>query len=171
MATTNAQQWNPNGINQENDAQYTADSLRSGGATNGGLLPSDTDNKFRYQTSTYIAALGQMLANKGFNNSDANLNTLSAVMANILTTADVQTGLQIVGFSGMPSFNGASYGKFQITLSGNVTGSYLACPSSDKSTSSLSCRMPREEERSNGPQRSSECLPCIPQRIPLASIA
>lgn len=120
MATTNLQQWNPTAANQETDAQYSADSQRSGGATTGAVFASPLGNKLFYQVTTFLVALFQAFANKGFTTSDANLSTLTAQCANFLTTADVKGG-QNVGFSATPTFDCSKYSTFQITLTGNVT--------------------------------------------------
>lgn len=119
MASTNMQQWNPSAANQETDAQYTADSQRVGGATNPSLLPSILANKMFYQVSTYLTALFQALANKGFSTSDASLSTLTSVCSHFLTTADVK-GAQYVPFSTSPTFNCGLYSVFQIVLTGNI---------------------------------------------------
>ena len=124
--TTNAQQWNPAAINQESDAAYTADSNREGGFGTDAIVPSPTLNKFMYNVSTYVAALGQMLANKGFTNSDASLSVLTAVMSNILTSADVLPNLVGVGFSPTPAFNAGVANGFEIPLNGNITASTIA---------------------------------------------
>lgn len=88
MATTNLLQWNPTAVNQENDAAYLADSQRAGGATNPSILQAELANKAFFQWSTFLTALFQAFANKGFTTSDSNLNTLTAACANFLTTAD-----------------------------------------------------------------------------------
>src|SRR5258708_5601355 len=88
MGSTNFLQWNNASANQENDAAYAADSLRTGGAATNAPFPSPTANKLFYQVSTAIAALMQAMANKGYVVSDANLTTLIAVLANIRTIAD-----------------------------------------------------------------------------------
>ena len=89
MANTNMQQWNPTAANQETDAQYTADSSRSGGASTGSIFPSATANKLFYQLSTYVTALMQALVAKGYTTSDASLSTLAGVLACIMTNADM----------------------------------------------------------------------------------
>src|SRR5271169_1081508 len=127
--SSNFQQWNPGLANQENDAQYTANTQRSGGAVAGPTpFPSVTANKLFYQLSIFVAAFAQMLANKGFTVSDANFTNLVAELANVITTADaeVQGGINIVAFSSTPVFNTALGTTIQITLTGNVTASALA---------------------------------------------
>jgi hypothetical protein len=88
MATTNLKQWNPTAVNQENDAQYDADSQRAGGATNPSIFDARLANKAFFQWSTFLTALFQAFANKGFTTSDSNLNTLTATCAAFMTTAD-----------------------------------------------------------------------------------
>lgn len=87
--SSNFQQWNPTAANQETDAQYSVDPQRTGGATNPAIFPSVTANKLLYQQSTFTTAFAQMMANKGFVLSDANLNNLEAVLANVMTTVDM----------------------------------------------------------------------------------
>jgi len=120
MATTNLLQWNPTAANQENDAAYLADSQRSGGATNPSLFDATLANKLFYQMSTFLAGLFTAFANKGFSTSDANLATLTAQCANFLTTADLPTGLQYLGYAPTLNFNAASYRGFQVTLNGGL---------------------------------------------------
>ena len=121
MGSTNFLQFNPTQANQETDAEYAVDSTRTGGAGVDGIWPSPSANKTLYQGSTAFAGLMQMMANKGFVVSDANLATLTAVLANILTTADVQAGLQSVAYAPSITLNTAAYNGFEITLAGNTT--------------------------------------------------
>lgn len=86
--SNNFLQWNPNAANQDSDAAYTADSLRSGGATVAALLPSATFNKVLFQQSTMVAALAAMMAAKNFNMLDSNFANLQTALSNLLTTAD-----------------------------------------------------------------------------------
>ena len=86
--TTNFIQWDPTATNQETDAAYVADAQRSGGAVTG-QFPSATANKLFYQLSTFTTAFAQMMANKGYSTSDANLAALVAVLSNVLTNADL----------------------------------------------------------------------------------
>lgn len=119
--TTNAQQWNPTAANQETDAQYTADSQRAAGAANTSIFMSPTANKLFYQTTTYIAALFQAFANKGYTTSDSNLNTLTAQCANFLTSADVRAGLTPVAYTPTVTLNAAASNGFFMPLGGNLT--------------------------------------------------
>ena len=121
MPTSNFLQFNPTQANQENDAAYTADPTRSGGAGVGAIWPSDSANKTLYQASTFVAAFGQMLAARGFSNSDASLETLQAVLANIVLTGDILAGIATVAWSLTPNFNCATSNGFSLTLSGNPT--------------------------------------------------
>jgi hypothetical protein len=115
--TTNAQQWNPTQANQETDAAYTADAQRSGGAVDLTEFPSALANKLFYQVSTYITALGTMLANKGYSNNDANLANLTTVMANLMTSADL--AWLTAGFS-FHIGAGGSYVKLPAWLGGII---------------------------------------------------
>lgn len=120
--TTNLQQWNPTAVNQETDAQYTADSTRAGGAVDPTVFLSLLGNKAFYQWSTYLTALFTAFANKGFTTSDSNLSTLTAQCANFLTTADTLPPIQAVVYAPTPTFNAGAASGFQMTLAGNVTG-------------------------------------------------
>ena len=124
--STNFIQWNNAALNQETDAEYLADAQRIGGVTTGSLAPSATMNKFYYQASTFIAAFGQMLATKGYSNSDASLPTLAAVLANVLTEADMGAQIVSVPYSPTPAFNAAGNNGFQMTLTGNITASTIS---------------------------------------------
>jgi hypothetical protein len=88
--SNNFQQWNPNQANQETDGEYLLDTLRVNGAVSG-LFPSITANKLFYQSSTMIAAIGQMMSNKGYVISDAVYADLITALTNILTKADFGT--------------------------------------------------------------------------------
>ena len=81
MASTNFLQWNPSTTNQETDPEYLADSQRTGGAVNNTPFLAPLGNKAFYQWSTFCAAFGQMMANKGYSTSDASVSALAAVLA------------------------------------------------------------------------------------------
>ncbi len=127
MATTNLQQWNPTAVNQENDAQYTADSQRAGGATNPAIFQAELANKAYYQWSTFLTALFQAFANKGYTTSDSNISSLTAQCANFATSNDL-TGLQttlqaeidakqnILGFTPVQQGGGPNQGSAKITI-------------------------------------------------------
>lgn len=119
--TTNFIQFNPNQINQETDAQYTADQSRSGGFATDAIVPSPLLNKALYQASTMSAALGEMLASKGFAVTDANLPALVSALANIITTADQRAQLTTVPFASTMAFNAASSNGFQVALTASCT--------------------------------------------------
>lgn len=123
MAGSNFLQWNNGGVNQETDPQYLADSQRTGGAVDESPLPSLLANKLFYQVTTFIAAFGAMMAAKGYNVSDSDINVLQAVLANILTEADQEALIAAVGYSPTPNFNFATASGYQMTLSGNITSS------------------------------------------------
>ena len=129
-ATTNFQQWNPTASNQESDAAYTADAQRTGGASSG-EFPSPTANKLFYQSSTFAAALCQMLATKGYSTSDADISVLAAVLANLITNADLaRLSIQATRTSMIGSYAaGSTYvntsGKAvyeEVTMTGPFTG-------------------------------------------------
>lgn len=134
--TTNFQQWNPTGANQENDAAYTADAQRLGGAPVNAIWPSPTANKALYQFSTFITAFGQMMAAKGYNTSDANLAALVAALANVQTAADaaptfrsgvaiVHTGTvtnDTVWSAAIPALGAASLIRVRFTVKPNAQG-------------------------------------------------
>lgn len=126
MASTDFIQFNPAAINQESDAQYLADSQRAGGYGVNNIVPSPLLNKFSYQTSTFCAAFCQMLAAKGYSTSDADVNVLAAVLANVITDADLEPNVMVVGYSPTPAFNAADANGFQMTLAGNITASSIA---------------------------------------------
>lgn len=96
MATTNFKQWNPTGANIESDATYTADSQRSGGAGSGSIFASALANKLFFQLTVFVTALATALVNKGYSPNDGSasfgsaLANLVAVLANIITNADLQ---------------------------------------------------------------------------------
>src|SRR6185312_5673267 len=125
MSATNFIQWDPGNTNSQNDADYTASVLRQNGATQNATLPHMTDNKFRYQASTWFTAMANMLVNKGFSTSDASLATLTSVLACIQTTADVAELIQLVAFASSITFDAGVSPGFDLTLAGNVTSSSL----------------------------------------------
>ena len=121
--STNFLQWNPGQSNQESDAAYNADSARSGGAGTGSIFASSLANKAFYQWSTFIAAFGNMMAVKGYDLSDASLSTLQGVLANVITSGDINGNLVSVSYAPTITFNCATNNGFQVTLTGNVTSS------------------------------------------------
>ena len=125
MATTNFQQFNPTQANQESDSAYTADPTRTGGAGVDGIFPSATANKLFYQMSTFITALANALAGKGYTTSDASLSTLQGVLANLITSADINGNLFFVAYAPSVVFNATTSNGFQLTLTGNVTASSI----------------------------------------------
>lgn len=120
MGSTNFLQFNPTQSNMENDAAYTTDPTRTGGAGVDAIWPSPSANKSLYQITTFVAALAQALANKGYVLSDANIATLTAVLANVLTTADVRANLQFLAYAPTLSCNVNLYLGFQVNLIGNL---------------------------------------------------
>ena len=101
--TNNFIQWNPNQNNQESDAAYASDTQRVNGAANPSIFSSATANKLFYQNSTMVTALGQMLANKGYSVSDANLANLVTSLSNIETLADFPASISQQGWQKLPS--------------------------------------------------------------------
>lgn len=82
-------QWNPTKANQESDVDWLNDAQRLAGAANPSIFPSERANKLFYQLSTFMAAFGEMLSDKGYTVSDADITVLESVLANVLTMADV----------------------------------------------------------------------------------
>jgi hypothetical protein len=124
--STNFLQHNPGEANQENDAAYAADSLRTGGIGVDATLPSPWLNKIWYQATTFVAAFAQMMANKGYTVNDNPIATLTTVLANVLTNADLKLPLISVIFSSTPTFDASVANGFDLVLSGNVTSSTLS---------------------------------------------
>jgi hypothetical protein len=122
---TNFLQWNPGAANQENDAAYLADTLRSTGAPIDGIFPSATANKVLYQLSTMVLALANFIVSRGFAASDANLATLTAQLEAALGTVGAGA-INVVAFSATPAFDLALGLAQEITLTGNVTSSTIA---------------------------------------------
>ena len=89
--SNNFLQWNPSLINQQSDAQYLTEVMRTGGAISG-IYPSVIANKLYYQCSIMAYAIGEMMSNKGYAVSDADAAALVTVLANLLTKADFGTG-------------------------------------------------------------------------------
>jgi hypothetical protein len=101
MADTDFSQFNPPATNIETDATFQSDSTRTGGITFDQIMSSVLANKILYQASTMNRSLALMLVNKGYSpkdgtspyqadsSSNAAVTALSAVLANILTKADV----------------------------------------------------------------------------------
>jgi hypothetical protein len=82
-------------------------------------------NKVWYQSSTFVAAFCQMMANKGYTLSDASITTLEAVLAHVITDADLKTPLITVTYSATPIFDCSQANGFVLTLAGNVTSTSL----------------------------------------------
>lgn len=88
--SNNIIQWNPAKNNQQDDSAYTSDSMRTGGAVPG-IFTKELANKLFYQVTTMCSALGEMMSNKGYNISDADISVLITALSNILTKADFGT--------------------------------------------------------------------------------
>lgn len=98
--SNNLLQWNPTKANQENDAAYLTDAQRSGGAPNGQIFASLTANKLFYQLTTFVSAMAQMLAAKGYAISDADISALIVVLSDIVTKPELPL-VQTNEFSGL----------------------------------------------------------------------
>ncbi len=85
--STNFQQHNPTKANQENDAAYTSDPIRSNGAV-AGIYPSASFNKLAYQLSTFVAAFAQSLSGKGYTISDSDIAALKTALDSVVTMVD-----------------------------------------------------------------------------------
>ena len=123
--SNNFLQWNPGASNQENDTAWSADAQRVAGFQLNNTVPSIMLNKAFFQWSTFISAFGQMMANKGYAMSDANIATLIAVLANVQTNADTQASITTVAFSSTAVFNRSNGAAFQMLLTGNLTAPTL----------------------------------------------
>ena len=119
--TSNFLQFNPTQATQETDAEYLADATRTSGALDGNAWPDVSANKVLYQVTTMTAALGQMLANKGFSVSDSNYAALVSQLANLLTTVDLRFGLQNLSWSSSIALNAQSFTAFAVPLQGSTT--------------------------------------------------
>lgn len=119
-------QHNPTEANQEDTAAFIANSLTSGGVGLDAILPHDWLNKRWYQDSTMVAAIGMMMAAKGYVISDSDINVLAATLAHLVTDADLKTPLVSVPYSPTPTFDATNTNGFDILLAGNVTSSTLA---------------------------------------------
>ena len=88
---TNFLQWNPSKNNQLSDGDYNSSTVRSNGIQSGvrTAAASNLHNKLYYQVSTMVKALADMLIAKGYNPQDTTLATLTTVLANIMTLADM----------------------------------------------------------------------------------
>jgi microcystin-dependent protein len=95
--SSNFKQWNASKANQEDDGQYLVDSLRVGGAPSTAIFPSPLANKLYYQVTTFITAFCDMMSGKGYSVSDADVNNLSGVLANVVTQQDLVNLLAFVG--------------------------------------------------------------------------
>lgn len=117
--------FNQGQANQETDSQYAADALRTLGAQSGSILPSPLFNKLEYQSSIFVSAFAQMMANKGYTVVDSNYANLVAVLTNVKTTADFEDSIITVPFASSVVFNAAQAAAFDLSLTGNVTSSSL----------------------------------------------
>jgi hypothetical protein len=111
-------EWNPTNANQETDAAYAADSLRSGGAVSG-PWPPQSANKALKQAAIMVTALAQAMQSKGYTcvdgstpfTANASLSTaaltLATVLENLVTEADLINTISLTGTSGYVQFGAA----------------------------------------------------------------
>ena len=85
---TNFLQFDPIKNNMLSDMVYQASSFRQQGAMTG-IASASAHNKLFYQLSTMVAALAQMMENKGYNIEDTSIATLVTELSNIMTRADM----------------------------------------------------------------------------------
>lgn len=71
--------------NMASDATYNGSSIQLNGVPLVAVADPTLHNKMFYQWSTFISAFGNMLAARGYNVSDSDINALQAVLANLLT--------------------------------------------------------------------------------------
>ena len=126
MATTNYLLFNPSELNTESDANYIVDPTRLGGAQSGGILPSTLFNKVIFQQSEFTTAFATMMVNKGFTVNDAPFSSLVAVLANVITSADLSASMISVAYASSMTFNVAGAAGFEVVLTGNVASSSLS---------------------------------------------
>lgn len=106
MATTNFLAW-ANGANIESDPTWASDPLRTGNIPVDAALPSPMLNKLFRQSTVFVAALAQALVAKGYSTSDANQNTLAAVLANLVTQFDLANSPALGGNPTAPTQAGS----------------------------------------------------------------
>jgi hypothetical protein len=119
-------QFNPAAVNQETDAQYLEDSQRAGGYGVDNPVPSPLLNKATYQPTTFCTAFNDMMLAKGYTLDDSDVNVLAAVLANVITDADLEPNVIVAAYSPTPTFNAADANGFQMTLAGNITASSIS---------------------------------------------
>ena len=126
--TTNFVQVDTGKKNIMDDTTYGANSQRLNGFALDDLVPSVLLNKMLYQPTTFCAAMGQMLANKGYSTSDSDINALATALAVLLTQADFAFVTKIVSipWSATPVFDASQSWQFYMLLTGNVTSSTLS---------------------------------------------
>lgn len=124
--STNFLQWNPGGANQESDAAYSADVLRTGGATTGAIWGSPVANKQMYQAAIFITAFAQMMVNKGYTVLDSNFANLVAALTNVRCAADFPSAIATVTYATSVAFPAATAKAFDLTLTGNVSSSTIS---------------------------------------------
>jgi hypothetical protein len=117
--STNFVVFNPGCANQESDATYASDATRTGGYATDQIVPSPLLNKATYQPSIGITALMQSLVAKGYSPNDGSaapasaLANLVAVLANIMTNADVLTAISLGNQAGYVKF-GPAFGNLMV---------------------------------------------------------
>lgn len=104
--------FNESQTNIMDDAAYDASTYRQNGAV-AGIAPSNLHNKLYRQTSIMAAAIAQSLANRGYDVSDANFNSLVSVLDHIMTeiadnsVTDAKIGNRTVNDSTTPVYTGS----------------------------------------------------------------
>jgi hypothetical protein len=114
---------NPTNANQEPDSTFASDSLTTGGIGTDAILPSLWLNARWYEDSVGFFCLAQAMANKGYAVNKDNPTALEAVLANLVTNADLRQPLVAVSYSPTPVFPASTANGFELILSGNVSSS------------------------------------------------
>jgi hypothetical protein len=121
--TNNFQEFNPTLANAETDAQYLADTARLNGFVPG-ISSVSLFNKVFRQGSVMSAAIGQFIANQGFNASDADLTTLAGAVTNAIKA--VSSVLATVREVELTTTNPTAIIAYTSASSGNfMVGAYL----------------------------------------------
>jgi hypothetical protein len=118
MGSTNFLPFNPSKTNMVNDATYLSSDYRVNGARTG-IAPSAIHNKIFYQSSMFVAAYAKVIANKGFDVTDYDFDTLVSVISDALGTHTPTLQRQVFTTSG--TFT-VPAGVSQVFLSGCAAG-------------------------------------------------
>jgi hypothetical protein len=116
VATNNFKVFNENFSNVQSDAVYLADAQRLGGVVPG-VAPSALHNKMYRQATIMAAALGQVIANRGYNASDADLaalvTALSSAFSPFATSANVTYYVDPAGSDANNGLSAGAAGAFK----------------------------------------------------------